>query len=382
MTIPLKYSVGFDCSKDDYEACVSIIDSEQKVTIKATRKFKNTKKGFEDSEYWVSKHHKEKVPIVIVMEATGNYYENLAFFFHQKGYRVNVVLPNKAKKYMESRGIKTKNDPVDARGLSQMGAEQQLRKWEPYSEDIYKLRMLTRQDERLSSYKTQLSNQLHSLEYSMYENKLVQKQIKDMLMLVEKQIEESKKQIELLVTTDPKMQEKVSKILPVTGLGVATIAAVIAETNGFELIESLKQLTSYAGYDVIENQSGKRVGKTRISKKGNSHIRRAMYFPALSAVRWGEKSCVNLYERVYERTKIKMKGYVAVQRKLLCLIYTLWKKNEVYDPNFDKSSGNNEPKPLFQLSEEKKGKKVAPTKAEATLDGLPCKKSPEALFQL
>jgi hypothetical protein len=39
---------------------------------------------------------------------------------------------------------------------------------------------------------------------------------------------------------------------------------------------------------------------------------------------------LNLYNRVYERTKFKMKAYTAVQRKLLILIYTLWKKNEAF----------------------------------------------------
>ncbi len=38
----------------------------------------------------------------------------------------------------------------------------------------------------------------------------------------------------------------------------------------------------------------------------------------------------NLYERVYERTGIKMKGVVAVQKKLLLIIYYLWKKNESF----------------------------------------------------
>ncbi len=55
-----------------------------------------------------------------------------------------------------------------------------------------------------------------------------------------------------------------------------------------------------------------------------------------------------LYQRVYERSSIKMKGYVAVQRKLLALIYTLWKKNEAFDNNYQKqASGNEEPVPSF-----------------------------------
>ena len=41
----------------------------------------------------------------------------------------------------------------------------------------------------------------------------------------------------------------------------------------------------------------------------------------------------HLYYRILEKQAIKMKGYVAVQRKMLMLIYTLWKKNETYDPS-------------------------------------------------
>jgi transposase len=59
---------------------------------------------------------------------------------------------------------------------------------------------------------------------------------------------------------------------------------VIAETNGFTLFENSKQLVSYAGYDVVENQSGKRVGKTSISKKGNYRIRRIIAPETLSHV--------------------------------------------------------------------------------------------------
>ncbi|MEZ4932922.1 MAG: hypothetical protein R2788_12485 [Saprospiraceae bacterium] len=87
-------------------------------------------------------------------------------------------------------------------------------------------------------------------------------------------------------------------------------------------------------YDVVENSSGSSIrGKTRISKKGTRTCGRAMHF---------RRSCCHqyipemkaLYERVFDRTKIKMKGAVAVQRKLLVLIYTLFKKGVAYDPDY------------------------------------------------
>ena len=56
-----------------------------------------------------------------------------------------------------------------------------------------------------------------------------------------------------------------------------------------------------------------------------------MHFPALCAVKYVPEM-KNLYERVFDRTKVKLKAYVAVQRKLLVLIYTLYKDDAAYDP--------------------------------------------------
>ena len=108
----------------------------------------------------------------------------------------------------------------------------------------------------------------------------------------------------------------------------------MAETNGFTGFDNQRQLVSYAGYDVVENQSGKRVGKTRISKKGNSRIRRILHMPALNAVRFQEPTCQALYQRVMQRSGIKMKAYVAVQKKLLILAFALWNSDTKYEPSY------------------------------------------------
>ena len=113
----LKYCVGLDVSSKDFYACLSVIDSLQKVSVKCSSKFPNHAKGFDSLDAWLMKHHKQKdVPLVVVMEATGVYYENLALFLYLKGYKVSVVLPNKAKKYLQATGLKSKNDTMDAQG--------------------------------------------------------------------------------------------------------------------------------------------------------------------------------------------------------------------------------------------------------------------------
>lgn len=101
------------------------------------------------------------------------------------------------------------------------------------------------------------------------------------------------------------MKTKIEQLCEIKGLATLSIATLVAETNGFTGFENVRQLISFAGYDVVENQSGQRAGKTKISKKGNSKIRRILFLPAFNAVRFGEPACQALFERVFEKTQIK-----------------------------------------------------------------------------
>jgi transposase len=330
----LKYSVGLDVSSKKINACISIIDEKQKVAVKSSCVIANTIKGFENLQEWINKHKKESIPVVVCMEATGIYHENCAYYLFEKGFDVSIILPNKAKKYLEAIGLKSKNDSIDAKGLSQMGAEQCLETWQPMGTFFYQLRLLTRQHQNVTELKTVLKNQLDALGFAMHQCEEVNHQLKQTITLFETQIKELDKAIKSQIKTDQSIEKKVNNILLMKGLGVLTTATILAETNGFELFTNYKQLVSYAGYDVVEAQSGTRVGKTKISKRGNSRIRRALHMPSLVVIQCQVKPFKDLWDRTYAKHGIKMKSYVAVQKKLLVMIYHLWNKNEAYDSEY------------------------------------------------
>lgn len=328
----IKYSLGIDISMKSFYVCLSYIDAMQHVKVISSFTFTNNLSGFKLLHQWLQKHCKQReLPLVIVMEATGVYYEQCAMFLFKEGYNVAVVLPNKAKKYLQSLGLKSKNDKIDAKGLARMAAEQLLELWQPMDDFFYQLRALTRQHQSLQELKTSVCNQLHAQEHSGMVNKIVIKQLKQLIANIDKQIDAIAKAIETHVKSNAVIAKKVTDICFVKGLGILTVAIIIAETNGFILFKNARQLVSYAGYDVIENQSGNHIGKTKISKKGNSRIRRALHMPAFSVVRYEVTPFVSLFNRTLQKHNIKMKSYVAVQKKLLVMIYTLWKKNEAYD---------------------------------------------------
>lgn len=327
----IKHSLGIDVSASSLACCISSIDLQQQVKVLATRTFANSQSGFKSLIHWTKKHHKQThIPLVCLLEATGVYYENCALALTTAGLYVSVILPNKSKKYMESLGLKSKNDKIDARGLARMGAEQSLPRWQPLSNYFFTLRTMTRQLESLQKTKTSISNQLHAAENSIYKVGMVTRQLKSLIRTLEKQMKTLEAAIASHLRSEAQMGEKVAHLCSIKGVGLTTAAVILGETNGFALIENVSQLVSYSGYDVVEDQSGKRVGKTKISKKGNSRIRRALYFPAISAVGCGVKPLYELFHRTHGKHHIKMKSYVAVQKKLLILIYTLWKKNEPY----------------------------------------------------
>ncbi|MBG6109399.1 transposase [Flavobacterium sp. CG_9.10] len=340
----LKYSVGLDVSSKKINACISIIDQKQKVVCKSSTVIANTLKGFATLEDWILKQKKEVLPVVVCMEATGIYHENCAYYLYGKGFDVSIILPNKAKKYLEAIGLKSKNDSIDAKGLSQMGAEQCLELWQPMGPFFYELRLLTRQHQNVTELKTVLKNQLDALSFAMHHLDAVTNQLEQTITLFETQLKELDKEIKAHLKSNKEVHCKAENILKMKGLGVLTLSTVLAETNGFTLFNNYKQLVSYAGYDVVEAQSGARVGKTKISKRGNSRLRRALHMPSLVVIQCQVKPFKDLFDRTYEKHGIKMKSYVAVQKKLLTMIYHLWKKNEAYDVNYQSNIQEEEQK--------------------------------------
>ena len=346
-----KQCVGIDISKDNFAVrlCYKAVNDE--LSFSTGKKFDNNKKGFNQLTRWVAKESNKESSIVFLMEATGVYHEKLAYHLNSIGKTVHVVLPNTSKNFFRSLNIKTKTDDVDARVLAQFGVERSHKEWQPASPIFRAMRDLSRYRIQLQEQKTALSNIAHSKDYSHNISNDIIKSNKKLIAILDKEIEKIKSKLEALVATDEEVSNRLKKVCTAKGIGIQTAAGLVAETDGFSNFNSAKQLTSYAGYDVMHNESGTSVrGKTYISKRGNRFIRHLMYYSAMSASVYTPEF-KSLRDRVFSRTGIPMKGQVAVQRKLLILVYTLWKNDTEYEPDYY-------------------NKKIAQAEAQATQDKL------------
>lgn len=336
----LKQVVGIDVAQDELVVCLSrlyiVLSSGEVITdLYAHKSFPNTKRGFSSLIGWVKKNTDPQVSVRYVMEATGVYHEKLAYFLDDRNLAVSIILPNKISNFARTLDTKTVTDKTASEAIALFGLQRELKPWKR-PEPIYKkLRQLTRERDQMMQEKNRVSNQLHAEKTEADPNASSVKRMNTRMRLLKKLISEVESEIKAMIKADKDVAEKVKRICTIPGIGHITAVTILAETDGFALIRSKRQLTSYAGLDVKEKQSGTSVkGKPKISKRGNRHLRKVLYMPSLSAVRYNHKQ-KDLYARLVSKHGLKKKAGVAVQRKLLELSYILTKNQTDFDPEYE-----------------------------------------------
>lgn len=330
----VKQVVGIDVAQKELVVCLGRMYDDWTPELYASKTFANTAKEFAALTLWVKKLTEESSPVRYVMEATGVYHESSAYYLEGKGFEVSIVLPNKISNYFRTLEVKTITDKTASETIARFGLERKLDKWKQPAEIFRKLKQKTRERDQLVGERTLVKNQLHAEQTEAYPGKESVARMKTRINLLNKQVTQIKEEMNALVKGNKEVKKSVELICSIPGVGTLTAVTVMAETNGFELIRNKRQLTSYAGLDVKEKLSGTSVkGKPRISKKGNRYLRKAMYMPALAAIRHDGRFKV-LFTRLVSRHGIKMKAAVAVQRKLLEMIYTLYKTNTTFSKDY------------------------------------------------
>lgn len=324
----LKQSIGIDVAKDTLVCCIGESDRNEQLIFSKTKTFSNDLNGFNQLIQWLVPLKGDDV--IFVMEATGVYYENLAYWLDSRGEKLSVLLPNKVKHFAKSLNLKTKTDGVDAQLLSRIGLERKLALWIIPSKIMREVKFLSREYREDKEKLVIAKNQLHAKEHAHGCPASIIKRLKKQITFLETQLLETEAELRVTVMSDSILSDKVNKINTIPGISFMTIVSILAETNAFALVENAKQLVSYAGLDIQHNQSGSKEGKTKISKKGNSYIRNALYMPALCASQHNPDMKI-FYKRLIEKKPAKKIGITAVARKLLILTYILWKNNTTFE---------------------------------------------------
>jgi len=337
----VKQVVGIDVAQDELVVSLGHLQQDLSIRILSRKEFANNAVGFSKLVAWSLKAIDQSVLFQFVMEATGVYHEALAYYLADRGYSVSIVLPNKISNYMRTLETKTITDYTSAEAIMMFGLQRNLESWQRPAEVYRKLQQLTRERDQIILFRTMAKNRLHAERAQAMPDKESVARYNKQITFFNKQVAEIMTAINATVKSNAELKSNVDRSCTIPGVGLLTAATILAETHGFNLIKNKKQLVSYAGLDVKEKQSGTSVkGKPKISKRGNRHLRKCLHMPALAAIKSDER-LKGVFARLVAKHGIKMKAAVAVQRKLLEMVYVLHKKNETYNPNYYKKLESN-----------------------------------------
>jgi transposase len=319
--------LGLDIAKLKFNAC--LIHKSGKLKHKV---FPNTATGFEQFKEWLSKQGVERVHACL--EATGTYGEALALFLHQAGRTVSVINPAAVKAFAQSRLSRTKTDRVDAELIARFCLAQAPPAWTPLPAEVRELQALVRRLESLIEMRVMEENRLSSI----ITVEVVRESVEELLTHLITQIKRTEELIRTHINNHPRLKRQSELLDSIPGIAETTAATLLSEITDITQYRSARQVAAYAGLVARERQSGTSVrGRTRLSKIGNARLRRALYFPAITALR-----CSPFFQRwakgLQERGKCKMSVICAVMRKLVHLAYGVLKSEQPFDPQWAKSA--------------------------------------------
>lgn len=308
--------LGIDVSKVTLDCCL-ISDG-----LFFEQKFRNNQNGFQDLKNWLEKHGATE-HLHCCCEATGKYYEEAAEYL-SRYYRISVENPRKIKGFGTAVLQRSKTDRQDAKTIAQYCKALEPRPWQKPTEAQTKLQELTRYQNRLKRQKAAEQTKLQTSPDYLFP--LIQSTIAHL----QQQIKAVQHQINQFHKVNPDYKIQKDRLKTITGIGEASANSLLAALTQKERFSTASQFVAYLGLDPKENQSGTSIkGRPRISKLGNTHLRTALFLPAMHAYR--SSTFQNYVSRLQKNGKRPKVIIVALMRKLAVIAYHLIKTGQDFD---------------------------------------------------
>ena len=268
----------------------------------------------------------------VCLEASGNYSLDLALTLQaHPQVEISVVNPRRARRFAESLGERSKTDPVDARVLCEYAMRMRWVPWVPPSLAALRLRGITRAIEDLVAMRTQEKNRQHSLLASRALPALVIRELEQHLRYLQLRITRLRREALRLIARHPELNRRFHRMLTTPGIGETSALQILGELAVLPDTLDARQWVAFSGLDPGQFTSGTSVEKKpRISRGGSRHLRRALYMPALVAIRH-EPFVRGFYQRLLRRGKAPLQAVVAVMRKLLHAFFAMFRFDQPYD---------------------------------------------------
>ena len=267
-----------------------------------------------------------------VMEATGYYHYQLAYFLVDNLIQVSVENPLSIKRFIQMKLSRVKTDKSDAKMICLYGQHQDLKLWVGYSKNQMECLQMIRLLDTYTKQSTALKNKLQAEQTLGNPSKVVVSSLKRSLKNLDR--ETLAVEDKLLELVKIEYQEILTKVESIPGIGRKTAMMLVVLTDGFNRFESSSQLCSFCGLTPVIRQSGTSIkGRVRISKIGNSKLRNLLFMCSFTACKCNT-ACKAIYDRITEKGKSKKLALIAVCNKLLRQAFAIAKSGVEYNKEY------------------------------------------------
>jgi transposase len=215
----------------------------------------------------------------LAVEATGAYHQLLCDLAYAAGCVVYVLNPKDARHYRFAVGGRSKTDRCDARLIARYVEREHsdLRPYVPSSPQQRRLVALLRRRNKLVQAKGRIRQSLQGL--SGFD-----RDIKALFARIDALVAKMEQQMADLIAHSPEQQRTHQRLQSIVGIGELTANALVAVLANGNFRHS-DSLVAYAGLDPRAHESGQKIGKRKLSKKGDPLLRRLLYTAAMGASR-------------------------------------------------------------------------------------------------
>lgn len=313
-----KIYLGIDISKLYIDCVFKQNQSYQHIKIE------NNEIGFRYLLNYIEQNQYCIEQIYACCEATNVYYLAFATFLYANNIAISVVNPSIIKNYAKYHLVRVKTDKQDAKLIADFCEHDKPELWQPRNEQRAKLTSLHRRTNQLNQML--ISEKLRLDVADVYSIQSVQR----MIVLIEEELETCRAEMQQMIEQSEELKRKQKILESVVGIGRATSQILLPIFLDIDKFSNHKKLISYLGLSPIIRESGKSKGRQRVSKMGDSAIRKSLYMPARAACT-RSKLWRAWFDKQIARGKHAKQVYIMMMTKLVKYAYFCIKNDEMFD---------------------------------------------------
>lgn len=309
--------IGIDVSKDTFHVAWNGV---AEVSV-----FANNNEGITSFEDSLHRRQFQKEHTKIGLESTGIYHLLLCVLLTDRGWDVTVINPYITSKAINASLRHVKTDVKDARAIrSTLIAGHGYRFTD--TPEILRLKALLREYAALAKLKARCKHIIHVQEiYQKTTNEKLDSTFPKLCKALDASLKKMKKRI-------GKPQSETQELLQsIPGIGPVCSAFLVGYIGDIHRFDHPGKLVAYLGLDCRVHESGTSIhGKGFLTKRGN-RILRSLLFNAAFVARQYNAELQQFYEKKIAEGKHYCSAMCAVERKLVHLIYAVWKRGTPFE---------------------------------------------------